>query len=119
MNRSSLRAAAIAGAIACLASGAHAADPQPTMPALANETMVQQPAARPASVEVFSAAPLPNENMATPTTRVADADQPNLHPDLLSMHENASGALSDTSVEYQRTQRVRPAGGMSLSIPMQ
>ena len=102
------------------AYGARAADPQqPTTAAIANDMAVQRPAARPASVEVFSAAPLPNENLATPTTRVADADQANLHPDLLSMHENTAGALSDTSAEYQRTQRVRPAGGMSLSIPMQ
>ena len=118
MNRTQILSV-LAVTVSMAAFDARASDPQPTTAAIANDMAVVRPVARPASVEVFSAAPLPNENLATPTTRVADADQANLHPDLLSMHENANGALSDTSAEYGRTQRVRPAGGMSLSIPMQ
>ena len=89
------------------------------MPAIASATLVQAPPARTASAEVFRPAPLPDENLGTPAERIASNDEPNLHPDLLSMHEHGTGALADTSAEYSRTQRVRPAGGMSLSIPMQ
>ena len=95
---------------------ARADDMQPTVPAIVAKA-APIPAARPASAEVFRPAPMPNESMGSPT-QVA-SDEPNLHPDLLRMHEQANGVLGDTSSEYDRASRVHPAGGMSLSIPVQ
>ncbi len=75
-------------------------------------------AVRPAMAEVFRPAPVPGDELRAPTHQVADAG-PNLHPDVLSVHENTDGALSDTDLAYNRNERVKPAGGMSLNIPMQ
>ncbi len=121
MSRSliSCRTVIAAGIMALAGTTALAADPQPTMPAIANDMVAPAPTARVASVEVFKPAPLPDENFGTPAEKVADSDQPNLHPDLLRMSEHGNGVLADTGSEYSRSSRVRPAGGMSLSIPMQ
>ncbi len=108
----------LVASLALAASPALAADPQPTTAAIPNDVVATAPAARPASVEVFKPAPLPNESLSDAPTSVA-SDEPNLHPDLLRMSEHGSGALGDTSSEYQREARVSPAGGMSLSIPVQ
>ena len=78
-------------------------------------------AVRPAMAEVFRPAPVPTEDdrrASADTSRVADAG-PSLDPDILSVHENSSGALGNTDIAYDRNQRMRPAGGMSLDIPMQ
>ena len=94
-----------------------ASEAQATVPAIVDSVTPPVTAARPISAEVFKPAPLPDENMGSPT-QVA-SDEPNLHPDLLRMREHASGVLGDSSSEYGRASRVRPAGGMSLSIPVQ
>ena len=73
---------------------------------------------RPAMAEVFHPAPLPDEDRSGPTRHVADAG-PNLHPDFLGVHEKADGPLGDTDLAYNRNERMKPAGGMSLQIPMQ
>ncbi len=78
-------------------------------------------AVRPAMAEVFRPAPVPEEDergVGANTSRVADAG-PSLHPDILSVHEKSDGALGNTDLAYDRNQRMRPAGGMSLDIPMQ
>ena len=75
-------------------------------------------AVRPAMAEVFRPAPLPGEDERAPTRQVADAG-PNLHPDVLGMHERSDGALGNTDLAYNRNERMKPAGGMSLNIPMQ
>ncbi len=103
----------IAGTVAWSASSLAA---QPTMPAVPNETTATA-TSQASSAEIFRPAPLPNEDANSPRQVASSDEGPNLHPDLLSMHENAAGVLGDTSAEYGRTQRVRPAGGMSLSIP--
>ena len=68
--------------------------------------------------EVFRPAPVPGDEPRGSARQVADAG-PNLHPDLLSLRDRSEGALSDSDLAYDRNQRVRPAGGMSLDIPMQ
>ena len=35
------------------------------------------------------------------------------------MHEKNDGALGNTDLAYDRSERMKPAGGMSLDIPMQ
>lgn len=105
-----------------LAGGARAADSAfaSTIAAIPTGNAPVAPApVRPASAEVFRPAPMPNQNVLAPSEKVASSDQASLRPDLLSMHENSSGGpLGDTSAEYGRASRVKPAGGMSLSIPM-
>ena len=75
-------------------------------------------AVQPAMAEVFRPAPVPGDEPRSAAHQVADAE-PNLHPDLLSPQSKADGALSDSDIAYDRNQRMRPAGGMSLDIPMQ
>ena len=116
---SSLRtfhAGLLAGTLAAIVWSAPTLASQPTTPAVPNETTATA-TAQATSAEVFRPAPVPNEDANSPRQVASSDDGPNLHPDLLSMHENATGVLGDTSAEYGRTQRVRPAGGMSLSIP--
>lgn len=118
--RSSLLCAALLAGLGC-ASSARAADGafSNTIAAMPTGNPPAAAAAvRTASAEVFRPAPMPNENVSAPGSKVVASEEASLHPDLLSMHENSSGPLGDTSVEYGRASRVRPAGGMSLSIPM-
>lgn len=88
-----------------------------TVPAISTATPTVA-AVRPAMAEVFRPAPVPGDDVRAPSRQVAEAG-PNLHPDVLSVHENADGALGDTDLAYARNERMKPAGGMSLNIPMQ
>ena len=88
-----------------------------TVPAIATATPTIA-AVHPAMAEVFRPAPLPGEDDRSPTRQVAEAG-PNLHPDVLSVHEKSDGVLGDTDLAYNRNERMKPAGGMSLNIPMQ
>lgn len=71
-----------------------------------------------ASAEIFRPAPVPNQRISQPGRAVASSDEAQLRPDVFRMREKTSGALSTTSSEYEHASRVGPAGGMSLSIPM-
>ncbi len=88
-----------------------------TVPAIST-AMPTVAAVHPAMAEVFHPAPVPDEDRSIPTRQVADAG-PNLHPDFLGVREKADGALSDTDLAFSRNERMKPAGGMSLDIPMQ
>jgi hypothetical protein len=102
-----------------LATPVFAADgDQATMPAVPTATATMTARAQPVAAEIFRPAPMPNEN-ATPWREASSTDEASLHPDLLRMREQHAGVLGDTSAEYERTSRVAPAGGMSLSIPVQ
>lgn len=90
-----------------------------TAPATARGLATGPAIARLASAETFRPAPMPNPRVGEPSDAVASDDgQASLHPDLLSMHEATAGALAGTSSEYEHSSRLKPAGGMSLSIPM-
>jgi hypothetical protein len=115
MNRV-IHAGLLAVTMLATAPVVHALAAQPTMPAVPSDTTTAT--AQASSAEVFRPAPLPDEAVNQPTQVASSDSEPDLHPDLLSMHEKDSGVLGDTSAEYGHTERVRPAGGMSLSIPM-
>lgn len=106
-------------AMATILSGAAWADPS-TGGGLATtaQSAAIVNAVHPAMAEVFRPAPVPGEELHSGTRQVADGE-PNLHPDLLSLQNRSESALSDSDIAYDRNQRVRPAGGMSLDIPMQ
>jgi hypothetical protein len=109
----------IATTAICGARVAAAADATVTATTTAPAPAITADAVRPAMAEVFRPAPVPGEDEhPSGTRRVADAG-PSLHPDLLSTHERSDGVLGNTDIAYDRNQRMRPAGGMSLDIPMQ
>ena len=115
LGSSSLALAADPDTSGTLATSAASSDG--TVPAISTATPTVA-AVHPAMAEVFRPAPLPGEEERAPTRQVADAG-PNLHPDVLGMHEKSDGALGDTDLAYNRNERMKPAGGMSLNIPMQ
>lgn len=118
------RVAALLFAPSLLAAPLAQAADSPSVPTTvtavpAETTTIARATVRPASAEVMRPAPMPDEDIHGPAEKVADSDQPRLHPDLLRIHEAANGPLGDTTSEYDHTSRVGPAGGMSLSIPVQ
>lgn len=107
-------------AAATIFAGTALAADQAAIPTLAPtaQSAATVAAVRPAMAEVFRPAPTPGDESRSAAHQVADAG-PNLHPDLLGLQNRSEGALSDSDIAYDRNQRVRPAGGMSLDIPMQ
>ena len=102
---------------------AHAADAEATagtvaaIPSDATAATVRQ-----ASASIFRPAPMPDEERAAWSGNGGtDAGEASLHPEILSMHQagGAGGALTTASSDYDHEDRMRPAGGMGLTIPMQ
>ena len=115
----SARLAVAAGTEAAGTLSASTAATGPTVPAIPT-TVPTVAAVHPAMAEVFHPAPVPDESDGGPMRRVAETDAgPNLHPDFLGVHEKVDGPLGDTDLAYSRNERMKPAGGMSLDIPMQ
>ncbi len=92
-----------------------------TVSVLASNAMVGAASVQHASIEVFRPAPMPNEYLAVPVaTKPSEDGGPDLHPDVLRTGRAGSGdALSSASNDYALASKMRPAGGLSLSIPMQ
>ena len=108
---------------------AHAGDTAGTSPDAPPGTVAAIPsdttaaAVRPASASVFRPAPMPGEEQAGWSGAGAgeEANTASLHPEILSMQPagTADGALTTASSDYDHEDRMHPAGGMGLSIPMQ
>ena len=102
---------------------AHAVDAEGTantvaaIPSDATAATVRQ-----TSASIFRPAPMPGEEQASWSGNGGvDSDEGTLHPEILSMHQagSAGGALTTASSDYDHEARMRPAGGMGLTIPMQ
>ena len=78
-------------------------------------------AVREASAATFRPAPVPDETMVVPgAAPSADEDGPSLHPEFIGVGEkDDGGAMATASSEYDHSARMKPAGGMGLTIPMQ
>ncbi len=121
------RHAACLGALLtiCLAGPAARADENAqsvaTIPAVPTDASTSA-RVRQATASVFLPAPMPGESEAS-TPRVSDPgpDTATLHPEILSMRDDNGGSdpLGNASSDYDHQARIRPAGGMGLTIPMQ
>ena len=108
-------------ATATSAPAATQAANQATVSATAPGLATGLPTTRMASAETFRPAPVPNERIAEPGAAIASSSEDaSLQPNVFSLRDrqNDNGALSGTNAEYDHASRVVPAGGMSLSIPM-
>lgn len=69
----------------------------------------------------FEPAPVPNLNLAAPTSKSGDSNSPSVRPDLFTQSQQweGNGYVNGSTSQAQRDARMRPGAGFSISVPMQ
>jgi hypothetical protein len=114
-----LVAALLGGGAAPLGSGPLAMTTPPPQPPAARHTTPDQ--LKPAAKSRFSPAPVPDLDLDGSSTRKAEPSRVQLLPSFYQQHNTSPGAgyTPNSTVFGEQTKKLRPAPGLSLSVPLQ